>query len=410
MLFNWLKQLFDAIKSLRKPRSIYKGPGGNNMASFEELEKRQKRTRITNVKVSNSDWYKISVDKQADVNVKEFEPYQFEKIESLKDIKDARLAKEAAKLKELETEVKLLINSVQQKIAARNTGEAKVILDNISRKIILVKDSELQASYEQVKSLYAKCLKELEQERLRLAAEEKRRREEEQRRIELARIQAEKERAERERKERERREAEAKRLAEEARKREQAEQAEKNRLKQLSTERKDNCQAYAQVLAQNNVRYLYHFTDRRNLQSIRRHGGLLSWDYCEKHNITIPYQGGDSDSRDLDRKYGLQDYVRLSFCDDHPMRFRLEQSGYDLVILNIKVDVALFKNTLYSDMNAADKRHHHGGSLDDLKRVNFEATKMSYLRSDDPLFKKHQAEVMVKTFIPLEYIENIDRV
>jgi hypothetical protein len=39
--------------------------------------------------------------------------------------------------------------------------------------------------------------------------------------------------------------------------------------------------------------------------------------------------------------------------------------------------------------------------------VDFDATRMHYLRSDDPKFKLHQAEVMVKTFIPLKYIENI---
>jgi hypothetical protein len=69
--------------------------------------------------------------------------------------------------------------------------------------------------------------------------------------------------------------------------------------------------------------------------------------------------------------------------------------------------VALLKDVQYSDMNAADKRHTHGKSLKHLKMVNFEATRMHYLRSEDPNFKLHQAEVMVKTFVPLKYIVNI---
>jgi hypothetical protein len=170
---------------------------------------------------------------------------------------------------------------------------------------------------------------------------------------------------------------------------------------------KEDWQSFKQVLDENHVRYLYHFTDVRNIPSIKKHGGLLSWHYCHTHGITIPCQGGDYDSRELDKKYGLEDYVRLSFCDDHPMAYRLKQSGSNIVVLRINVDVALLKDTQFSDMNAADKRHTHGKNLAHLQMVDFDATRMHYLRRDDPNFKLHQAEVMVKTFIPLKYIENI---
>ena len=48
-----------------------------------------------------------------------------------------------------------------------------------------------------------------------------------------------------------------------------------------------------------------------------------------------------------------------------------------------------------------------GGSLLDLKRVNFDATKRHFVSKNDEDFKPHQAEVMVKTFVPLKYIVNI---
>lgn len=57
----------------------------------------------------------------------------------------------------------------------------------------------------------------------------------------------------------------------------------------------------------------------------------------------------------------------FEFCDDHPMAYRLQQSGSDIIVLRIKIDVALLKGTLFSDINAADKLHTHGGSLEDLK-------------------------------------------
>lgn len=171
---------------------------------------------------------------------------------------------------------------------------------------------------------------------------------------------------------------------------------------------KDNYSDYRDILLDNGITYLYHFTDRRNIDSIIQHGGLYSWHYCLKNNIKIPYPGGDASSKALDKSYRLEDYVRLSFCEDHPMSWRLQQQGYDLVLLKIKVEVAWIKDTLFSDMNATDKLHKHGGSLQDLKRVDFNATQQHYVRRDSPLFKKHQAEVLVKTFIPLQYIVNID--
>ena len=171
---------------------------------------------------------------------------------------------------------------------------------------------------------------------------------------------------------------------------------------------KDNYAAYQQILNDNGITYLYHFTDRRNLSSIKEYGGLYSWKYCELHGIHIPYPGGDNNSRLLDASFKLENYVRLSFCEDHPMSWRLQQQGYDLVLLKIKVDVAWSQNALYSDINAADPRHVHGGSLENLKSIDFSATKQHYVSRESPFFKKHQAEVMIKTFIPVDCIVNFD--
>lgn len=90
------------------------------------------------------------------------------------------------------------------------------------------------------------------------------------------------------------------------------------------------------------------------------------------------------------------------------MAFRLQEEGADLVLLKINTDVATLKDTLFSDINATDNNHHHGGKLDDLKRVDIQATKQTYVSKESPFFKKHQAEVLVKTHIPLDSIINLD--
>ncbi|MBQ9510076.1 MAG: hypothetical protein IJR53_11745 [Bacteroidales bacterium] len=65
------------------------------------------------------------------------------------------------------------------------------------------------------------------------------------------------------------------------------EQIERNRLEALSNFRKIASQTYLTILHDNGITCLYHFTDERNLQSIKEQGGLLSWAYCENNGIKI---------------------------------------------------------------------------------------------------------------------------
>lgn len=178
--------------------------------------------------------------------------------------------------------------------------------------------------------------------------------------------------------------------------------------KNLFPTKKEDSESFRQLLASHGIRYFYHFTDESNLDSIRKYGGLLSWKSCNTYGVDIPSPGGDLQSRQLDKKYNLQDYVRLSFCVDHPMAYRHKKDGKRLVLLKIKTDVALWERTLFSDINATDSDHHAGGTLYDLKRVNFVAVKKTYVSRDDNDFKHHQAEILVKTVIPKEFIVNLD--
>lgn len=201
----------------------------------------------------------------------------------------------------------------------------------------------------------------------------------------------------------------AKEQAEAIRKKEEAEKAKKeNKLKALLT-KKFNWREIQRVLQENGITTFYHFTDFHNLKSIKGNNGLYSWYYADTNGIVITFPGGDTLSRDLDRRYGLQDYVRVSFCPDHPMQYRLKLEGRNLALLEVDVEIAYYENTIFCNMNATDSSHMKGSELKDLERIKFSATKKSYLRKDDPDFKHHQAEVLVKTWIPLEHITNINK-
>ncbi|HEY9766729.1 MAG TPA: DarT ssDNA thymidine ADP-ribosyltransferase family protein, partial [Chroococcales cyanobacterium] len=127
------------------------------------------------------------------------------------------------------------------------------------------------------------------------------------------------------------------------------------------------------LLREKSIRKVYHFTDEGNLESILRHGGLFSWYYCDRNGIEITFPGGDQLSRKLDQGKGLQDFVRLSFTRDHPMLYIAKKEGRIIrpVLLEIDLAVLSFKETLFSDINAAAGAAIIGDKFDDLERVDF---------------------------------------
>jgi len=175
-------------------------------------------------------------------------------------------------------------------------------------------------------------------------------------------------------------------------------------------EKKSNWQEYKAVLDEHQIVKLYHFTDRDNLESIIKNGGLYSWGDCEDKGITIAKPGGGLLSRDLDRRDNLQHYVRVSFTTQHPMMFVAMQEGRlsNPVILEIDPEVIYWKDSKYANMNATRSGAHKGETLDDFKQIHFQSVKVrkhfDLPEEEQPYF---QAEVLVKNFIPLEYIKNI---
>jgi hypothetical protein len=246
--------------------------------------------------------------------------------------------------------------------------------------------------------------------------------------LEEERIAEERRRQERETRLREQKAAEARRREEETRQAQAwAEQEERNRLElaarypRLGGRRADgqrplktNWGDFAAVMEQFNISCLYHFTDRSNLESIQQHGGLYSWFYLESNGIAIPKAGGGELSRRLDSRRGLQDYVRLSFNSKQPMLYVAQQEGHisDPVILEIDPQVIFWEDTWFSNINAATFNKGTpiiGPGFEHFQSIRFDiATKRSW--SGELQKGLFQAEVMVKTHIPLTYILNFNQI
>ena len=175
-------------------------------------------------------------------------------------------------------------------------------------------------------------------------------------------------------------------------------------------DKKSNWMEFLQILENNGISKLYHFTDRENLESIIKNGGLYSWADCREKGITIAKPGGSQQSRNLDTRDGLQHFVRLCFTRQHPMLFVAKNEGriYDPIILEIAPEVVYWKDTKYADRNATKNGAIVGETLEDFKRIHFQAVKARRhfdLPEEEQIF--YQAEVLVKNNIPIQYITNI---
>lgn len=175
-------------------------------------------------------------------------------------------------------------------------------------------------------------------------------------------------------------------------------------------EKKSNWLEFKSVVDEHKIVKLYHFTDRDNLESIIKNGGLYSWGDCEDKGIKIAKPGGGLLSRDLDKRDRLQHYVRVSFTPQHPMMYVAMQDGRlsNPVILEIDPEVIFWQDSKYANMNATRSGSNKGSTIDDFKMIHFQTVKarkhFDLPEEEQPYF---QAEVLVKNFIPLEYIKNI---
>lgn len=280
-------------------------------------------------------------------------------------------------------DAKLLINRLSKSIKP----DYKKGIERLSRAVAKLKEKELEV----FKKRQAELLRQQQEEAERLRIEQEKK-------LEQQRIARE--------------EAEAIRKIEEAKKAEK-----ENKLKALLT-KKFNWRDFQRILQENGIAGFYHFTDRSNLKSIKENGGLFSWYYCDLNRIEIPMPGGSLGSRQNDTINGKKDFVRVAFNKEHPMLFIAQKDGRISrpVWLDIDIEVAYFEHTEFSDKNAAAFSSYTpiiGKEAQHLSNIRFDilkkAERVKHYNLLDNEKPYNQAEVLVKTWIPIEYIKNIER-
>ncbi|SRR5581483_1394162 len=160
---------------------------------------------------------------------------------------------------------------------------------------------------------------------------------------------------------------------------------------------------------------LYHFTDTRNLASIRENGGISSLARCERLGINIAVPGGDENSQHSDRTNGMDAYVHLCLRNEHPMEYsarsqgRIVKSTFIPIKLNVlELDGVRFVPgmsntrgiTTYSLDEAIRGEHLQEMDLDVLYKWTDWYTNDNYQRR----VRAEKFEIIVPDFIPLDLI------
>lgn len=157
------------------------------------------------------------------------------------------------------------------------------------------------------------------------------------------------------------------------------------------------------------IRLLWHFTDHRNGQSIRKLGGL--WSRAELARKPAEFRpGGNQWSFDADEITGMDRYVHLCLRRNHPMEFLARQDGRIERTDWIRVDKAIFQieGVLYSHGVSNQSGMKIVPIQDALDLIDFEMV----CGSPDPrdpevkarLDRAERCEVLVPDHVPLRYL------
>ena len=161
------------------------------------------------------------------------------------------------------------------------------------------------------------------------------------------------------------------------------------------------------------IPFLYHFTDRRNLDLIRELGGLYPLAELRRKGIRIPAPGGNEWSWDANGLKGFDEYVHLCFRATHPMEHVARSEGRigDSIFLNVHPDVLQWEGVLFTPDVANKKGVQAYPVREAAEMIDYEVL---YTRTDwrnaaiqQRLQQAEKCEVLVPRLISLELIRNL---
>lgn len=159
------------------------------------------------------------------------------------------------------------------------------------------------------------------------------------------------------------------------------------------------------------IRWLYHFTDTRNLSLIRQMGGLYSTARLRELQIAKFHPGGNQWSLDADKMFGMDRYVHLCLTRNHPMEHIAKKEGRieRSVFLLVDGDVLQLEGVQYSQ-GVSNKSGIEICSIQRaVDKIDYEVLYTWMPWNDSAVLARRQAaekcEILVPDHVPMKYLE-----
>jgi hypothetical protein len=153
----------------------------------------------------------------------------------------------------------------------------------------------------------------------------------------------------------------------------------------------------------------YHFTDERNIQSIRASGGLFSRRELQERKIEATAPGGNEWSRTADDLAGLDKYVHLCFMSEHPMEYRAREEGRIQKSRFLRINPGVLAA---DDVRVTNKRGTSLLTLDEAfplldREVMYERTDWKNVDVQQRLQAAKKYELLIPKIVPLRLISGL---
>lgn len=151
---------------------------------------------------------------------------------------------------------------------------------------------------------------------------------------------------------------------------------------------------------------LFHFTSIENLPGIAAQAALCSKQFLADRGLNATVAGGNALSQSLDGYHGNADFVNLYFTPYTPMAYWRKRTTH-LCWFVLKPSVADIPGVEITDCNAAATGHQQRGGVAGLELLDFTVLRSTPQPGSAKWMKHVQAELLVPTKIPTDFVQEV---
>lgn len=352
---------------------------------FKDLE--LERQALDNISSDTSFLSIVLPEETESAPLARFEGIPITEVPSMMRLKDDLLRRHEIRLKKVEAQALDLIKVIRGLISDGLLSDAREVFDNLNQVIVEVESKDIREAFKETILFWNNERHKIESERIKAEAQKKRLERESIILSEPVQTEANEDKAVIDRQDTDK-QNKYDALLDRIRKNQAAIEPIRTALSRVNTNKSKHHRGIESQLKRMGTLFLYHYTDQRNLASINKYGGLLSYKFMIEHGIDIPVPLGDDTSHNIDKDLHMDDYIKLLPIIDHDAITALKQE-HKIVILQIDTAVACMQDSRFAPQSLFSDE---------------------CLISDDYRVIKsgaNQVMILAKTFIPKKYIIDV---